>query len=86
MTTADLARLRSDTNAILESAPKSIGGPVNWGDLYCHQAREWNDDEGDTGLGIYITEASPDAAELQSYVRDALKTRGWENVEIWTDW
>ena len=45
MIVADLVRLRADANSVLDAAPNTIGGPVNWGDLSCHRALAWQHPE-----------------------------------------
>ena len=86
ITVADLVRLRADANAILDAAPNTIGGPVNWGNLSCHRVLAWTDDEGIEGATVEITKASPDAFALQAYVSSELEKRGWPRCETRTEW
>lgn len=84
-----LARLKAielDTTKILADASPSIGGPVNWGCLVCFGAEQWRDECGHTGVRVWITEAGPSAGDLQDYVHEALRNRGWGPVEIRTEW
>ena len=85
----DLKELQSDTDSVLKSAfevRKQIGGAVNWARLQCWQAEEWQDESGNFGVRVWIEKASPDAEELQRFVRTSLRERGWENVEARTEW
>jgi hypothetical protein len=81
----DLVKLRDDTNVVLDAAPKSIGGPVNWANLLCTQAEEWRDETGACGLRVWISEADPSATELHLYVARALHAQ-WGNVAVVTEW
>jgi hypothetical protein len=87
---AELSRLCATTNFVLREAREDpdlhLAGAINWGNLRCIRALEWSDDSGDHGLAVEIEEAAPDATELHSYVSDALKTRGWANVGVTTEW
>lgn len=85
----ELKKLQADTDAVLKSAfevREQIGGPVNWARLECWQAEEWQDEGGRFGIRVWIEKASPDAEELHLYVSKSLWERGWENVEVRTEW
>ena len=87
---AELSRLCHATDEILQDIPRTVQdgimGAINWHRLHCLRALEWTDDSGDHGLAVEIEEAALDATELQSYVRQALETRGWPHVEVRTEW
>lgn len=89
MRETNLSELRSCAEdacqAALQRKP-GIGGAVNWGDLGCVDARHWRDCSGNEGLSVYIEEASETAAELQSFIYEYLKDRGYHDVEVVTGW
>lgn len=74
------------TNEILVDVPKSIGGPVNWGCLVCFAAEEWRNEGNHTGIRVWLTEADPSSFDLQEYVREALRNKGFGPVEVRTEW
>ena len=85
----NLDELQADTEGVLKSAfeaREQIGGAVNWARLHCCQAEEWRDQDRTHGVRVWIIKASPDATNLQSYVRTSLRERGWRNVEVRTEW
>ena len=89
MSEANLSELRSCAEdacqAAFEKKPE-IGGAVNWASLGCVDARLWRDSYGNEGLSVYIDEASETAVELQSFIHEYLKDRGYHDVEVVTEW
>jgi len=86
---SDLAELRSCAEDACQAAQEkreAIGGAVNWADLGCVDARKWQDCWGNEGLTVYIEEASESAVNLQSFVSEYLRDRGWRGVEVVTEW
>ena len=82
-----LRALKCIVNEILEEANKDeIDGAINWADLACTSARYVVQDTGEILLSVIIEEASPDAWDLQNYVDNKLIARGWNNVEVMTEW
>jgi hypothetical protein len=64
----------------------SVGGPVNWADLHVVSAEYAMDDEGNERYILTISEASPEAHELQSYLHTQFQSAGYEDVAILTEW
>lgn len=69
-------------SAIGRADPNVIGGPVNWADLGCISV-EFDTDGSVTAL---VSEASPDAGALVSYLNAALKEEGIADVYVRTEW
>lgn len=82
--TIDLKALQSATDRIL-SDPTLPNG-ANRADLRCIEARQWINQDGDTGLTVVISEASPDASELQAFVGLALMEEFGGSIEVETEW
>lgn len=83
----DLKALQAATDRILSAAQPHITRPAaNWADLRCIEARQWTNQDGDTGWTVIVSEASPDAAELQGYVGLALMEEFGEAIEVETEW
>lgn len=81
--------LLAATDAILRDAYASraeIDGAVNWADLSGVAAGVMVDREGNATPTVIIEEASPNAAELQAYVRARLKERGFGDIAVQTEW
>lgn len=85
-----LRELEGRTDEILHAAREERerpGGAVNWGaNVCCFQAEDWIAEDGSRGQRVWIQKASPDATELQEYVRKALAERGFLNIEVRTEW
>ncbi len=62
-----------------------FGEAINWGDLGCADVRycQTRDDE---FYEVFIEEAAPGCPKLCSFVFNYLKERGFENVEVRTEW
>lgn len=82
----DLRRLRDATNEAVAESAGQVDGAINWADLACRDVRRWTDDTGASGYAVSIEEASPDAWELQTFVRGYLVEAGFANVEVVTEW
>lgn len=61
-------------------------GAVNWGDLHVHDTGIKISQISDIGFYMLIEEASPDAYGLCLYLNDYLRKRGFENVQVTTEW
>ena len=82
-------RIMADTEALLHAlkteTPKDIAqDAINWADLHCIQAN-WIFYP-DTRWQIIISEASPTAWHLQTYIAEALTTQGYSNVDVIMEW
>lgn len=64
----------------------AIGGPVNWADLGCTDARLTIDDVGNSYWSVLVSEASPGAAELSRVLTTALVDAGYPHVSVETEW
>lgn len=67
-----------------------LGGAVNWGDLDCREA-SYSEVETDDGRrhsrhAVLIEEASADATEFAEFIRQELKMRGFQEVDIILEW
>ncbi len=85
----NLKHLREITNEILLAAIKEkekIGGPAKWVDLSCLEAQKIIRETGEEFYRVIIEEVSPEAYELQGYVKDELFQRGFKDVEVTTEW
>lgn len=84
-----LIALRDETDSILELAynnRESIGGSVNWANLYCESAQFVQDSDGENSYRVEISEASPNADKLREFVSNQLILAGWSDVEVQTEW
>lgn len=83
-----LKRLRSDTEAILNqfNLERTIDGSINWADLHCVAAIYVMDDCGFTQLRVEIQEVAPGEMVLITPVSEALKKRGWSDIDVVTEW
>ena len=59
---------------------------VNWSDFGCIEASYFVNDDGETGLKVLLEEADPNCPNVQAFVAAWLFERGFENVEVWTEW
>lgn len=85
----DLRRLEDDAEAACQRAFEKrddIGGAVNWGDLHCHEARQYRSSDGSTGYSVHIAECDPGASELFAFLARDLREHGWPEVEIYLEW
>lgn len=84
----DLIELHAATNRAIALAhnDKSIGGPVNWGDLKCIDARKWQNNYGETGYSVLIDEASPEADQFCTFIHKKLAEFGFQGIEVNTEW
>lgn len=80
----NLKELQSATDRILSSPTLPNG--ANRADLRCIEVRQWINQDGDTGYTVIVSEASPDAAELQCYVALALMEEFGGSIEVETEW
>ena len=81
-----LQSIRAATNEILNAAPRSIGGPINWGDLSCTSAQFCMDDTGANYTEVLVGEAGEGCGELRDYVHAKLIDTGWPDVDVRTEW
>lgn len=85
-----LAKLREETNRILEEAATHKldfdRDPINWGDLSCVAVESILDDERHSCRIIRIEEASPQSPKLCSYIKDELEKRGYKGLTVKTEW
>ena len=90
MCTADLDRhleeLVRATNEVIAELEGKVDDAVNWGDLTCIDAWLCLGRGGDRWYAVCITEADPCATRFQECVRQKLAERGYENVEVYTEW
>ena len=82
-------RIMADTEALLHAlrteTPKDIvQDAINWADLHCIQANwifypdpQWQ---------VVISEASPTAWHLQTYIAGELTKQGYPHVDVITEW
>lgn len=85
----DLALLRKIANEGCIKAYRNrntITGSVNWGDLTCVSAEIYHTDSRGEGYRVLIEEADPDNMELQYFIQDHLEERGFEVIEVVTEW
>ncbi len=61
-------------------------GGVNWADLKCSDVEYVQSVHGEQYYRVTVDEVSPDEDELRTYVADYLKEKGFENVEVVTEW
>ena len=54
--------------------------------LVCFAAEEWRNEGNHTGIRVWLTEADPSSFDLQEYVREALRNKGFGPVEVRTEW
>jgi hypothetical protein len=84
------ARLLALVNDAIEAAREHksvIFHPVNWADLRCVDVEVRSSlITGDVIFAVTISEASPDAVDLQAFVGEWLDARGWRNVLVETEW
>lgn len=84
---SDFQRLRRYAKEAVREAEKAgIGDAVNWAAVTVNDVSFVVDEEGETWFEVYITEASPDAYEFRRFVEDYLRARGYESVEVITEW
>ena len=87
-----LAALRNEAEKVCRYAVrkrKTIGGAVNWADLFPVTVEHYEALSGDEiteGYRVWIEEASPDAYELRQFVADQLAKHGFAGVEVRTEW
>ena len=87
-----LAALRNEAEKVCRYAVrkrKTIGGVVNWADLWpvtVEHVEALYQDEITESYRVWIEEASPDAYELQRFVAEQLAKRGYDGVEVKTEW
>lgn len=55
-------------------------------DMGCMEAREWRSDDGARGYEVHVSSAAPDAEGLKLFLRQALAERGFEDIEVLTEW
>jgi hypothetical protein len=81
---ADLAERVADVinDAIGRADPQVIGGPVNWADLGCVGVSF----DTDGCVEAIVSEASPDAHQLQSYLVTQLRAAGIDDVGVRCEW
>ena len=91
--TADLSQLTQEVERALDWAKKNMDGftvgGINWADLHCVSAERYEDTSPaphNVGLRVWIEEASPSAESLCLHVRTWLMQRGWDQVEVVTEW
>lgn len=62
------------------------GEAINWGDFDCVGAEFYIDNDGETGYRVLIEEADPCCVHVHKFVSDYLASRGFEHVEVRTEW
>jgi hypothetical protein len=82
----NLRKLRETTSYVLENLPRTIKGPINWGDLSCFGAEVYVNDDGDTGYRVWIAEVGSDSVEFQLAVQQALAQIGFQDIAVATEW
>ena len=61
-------------------------GAINWGDLHCVEAFVRIGSVRGMSGEVLIEEAAPDNYDFQVAVNEGLKARGFDNVEVRTEW
>lgn len=86
----DLAALRQAVDEILEAIdddPRGvIGEPINWADLHCLEVAGVLTADGQTYHRVLIEEAAPECSKFCEYIAERLAERGFEGVEVVTEW
>jgi hypothetical protein len=65
---------------------EKIKGAVNWADIRCTSAELAVDNFDDQVYRVNISEADPGAQELHTFIRAHLAAKGFDKVEIVTEW
>lgn len=95
MTQDEAKILQQQVNTILQrmtSENVPVRGAINWADLKCSAVVECHSMlDGDNYVMVLIEEASPDATELQAFVKEQLDNAGFEArfgmpVAVETEW
>jgi hypothetical protein len=79
-----LAANRACIKAVADK--QNIDGAINWADLNCHTAEEYQDESGNTGKRVYVQEAAPDNGPLCIYISQRLHEMGFGDIEVVTEW
>lgn len=85
-----LKELKSMTTSVCRKAEEDKGrfldDPINWASLRCTEACLSINEYGHARYTVYVSKASPDANRLKDFIRDELKAKGIEEVEVITEW
>lgn len=86
-----LQRLRTATETILRDAYEHRNDglsrrAINWADLHCVAALRVEDDQGQIHYRVEIEEVAPDAVDLQQFVHEELKSAGFFDIQVYTEW
>lgn len=83
-------RIKKDANEIIKSCydvdgklkleigKKFEGEAINWGDLKCLEVKKC--------YVVYIDEADPNAENFRYYIKNELENKGYDNIEVITEW
>jgi hypothetical protein len=85
------SRIHTAASSALDDAKLAeFRSAINWGDLGVVDIRYWQALNGASGWEVLIEEASPDAVDLQEFVRERMSIEyGIDReivIEIRTDW
>lgn len=84
-----LKELREATDECIEMARESrdtFDEAINWGDLGCVEASKVITDKGTERYVVLIEEASPDCIDFQEFISFELGLKGFDKVEVRTEW
>lgn len=59
---------------------------ADWDELSCDDARRFISVTGGLGWIVTVSPADPSCARLRAYLADHLRSRGWDDVEVVTQW
>lgn len=84
-----LKRLREEASLACEEAKKNdelADQPVNWFRLDCFSAELYFSDEKESGFRVRISKVDPQCPKFKKFIADYLKDKGFERVEVHTEW
>jgi len=85
----DLRLLKDAADEACIAAAAAVKQPleaINWGDLHCISAKRTEDEDGNIEHEVLIEEASPLSYELQEFIRNFLREKGFKGVDVITEW
>lgn len=84
-----LRELRAVAESAIDEAKarmNDIEGAINWADLHCVEVRSWTNENGGSGLTVYIEEADPANRSLSDFVSRLIAENGWVGVDVELSW
>lgn len=82
----ELRAVAEDAVSAAKDRMNEIEGAINWSDLHCIEARSWMNENGGSGLTIYVEECDPAAYQLQKFITDHIRDRAGISVDVELSW